>query len=162
MKNRYFTESDQYKIRKSFYNFYKDEEKGGLRAFNGLGEELTLKEVQEIIDGLTICYLHVDQKEYQKRTLAQVSYDVTSSFKEFSDGPPIKKLFRKDLKRHYSFECVNCLEKISTKNHEGYWIAQNFHNQIHGEKFCSEWCVNKYIDEIIQNTIREKQIKYRL
>ena len=72
------------------------------------------------------------------------------------------KSFRKDLKRHYSIKCVNCLRKISTKTNEGYWIAQSYYNQIHGEKFCSEWCVNKYIDEIKQNTIKETKIRYGL
>lgn len=70
------------------------------------------------------------------------------------------KGFRKNLKRHYSIDYVNCLSKISTKTDEGYWIAESYHKQFHGEKFCSEWCVNKYIDEIKQNAIKKKMIHY--
>lgn len=160
MTNRFFTEKDLTRRRKSFYTFYKDEETGGLRGFNGLDEELTPEEAQEIIKGLTTSYLNIIEKEYVDRTLDQIKYDVELAFEQCSEGPPKRKLFRKDLKRHYSIKCVNCLEKISTKTNEGYWIAQSYHNQIHGEKFCSEWCVNKYIDEIKQNTIKEKKIRY--
>jgi hypothetical protein len=160
MGNRYFTDNDYHKIKKSFYRFYKDEDTGGLRAFNALDEELTFAEVKEIIDGLTTSYLNMNKKEYIDRTLAQIKYDVDFSLSECNEGPPLKKLFRKDLKRHYSIKCVNCLEKVSTKTHEGYWVAQSFHNQIYGEKFCSEWCVNKYIDEIKQSKIKEEKLKY--
>jgi hypothetical protein len=162
MGAKYFTDKDWDKVRRSYYRFYKDEESGGLRGFNGLDEELTLSEVQEIIEGLTATYLNVDKNEYAIRTLDQINYDVNSDFEQFNDGAPQKKLFRKDLKRHYSFKCANCLEKISTKTHEGYWLAQNWHNQIHGEKFCSEWCVNKFIDEIKQSTIKERKLCYGL
>lgn len=162
MEIRYFTENDVPKMRRSFFNFYKDEVTGGLRGFNGLHEELTIKEVQEIIEGLTTSYLNISEKEYIDRTFNQIKYDVESDFEQFSEGPPKRKLFRKDLKRHYSIKCVNCLKKISTKTHEGYWLAQNWHNQIHGEKFCSEWCVNKFINEIKQNTIKEKKSQYGL
>ncbi|MFJ5762734.1 hypothetical protein ACIQAA_27120 [Neobacillus sp. NPDC093182] len=162
MENRFFTDKDFSNIRRTFYNFYKDEVTGGLRGFNGLNEELTLKEVQEIIGGLTTTYLNISEKEYEERTFAQIKYDVEDSFKQFIEGPLIKKLFRKDLKRHYTIKCVNCLKEISTKTDKGYWIAQNWHNQIHGEKFCSEWCVNKYIDEIKQNTIKEQKARYGL
>ncbi|MFC5732332.1 hypothetical protein [Cytobacillus gottheilii] len=162
MSKNYFTEKDLTIKRQAYYNFYRDEENGGLRAFNGLNEELTLKEVKEIIAGLTTSYIRISDKEYKERTLDQIKNDVDYSFSEFNQGPPLKKQFRKDLKRHYSIECVNCLKEISTKTDEGYWMAQNWHKQIHGEKFCSEWCVNKYIDEIKQNTIKEKKVRYEL
>ncbi|WP_160726163.1 hypothetical protein [Bacillus sp. USDA818B3_A] len=62
MANRYFTEKDYSKAKQSYYNFYKDEETGGLRAFNGLRKELTVEEVKEIIDGLTTSYLKLRTK----------------------------------------------------------------------------------------------------
>ncbi|OHR68699.1 hypothetical protein HMPREF3291_08600 [Bacillus sp. HMSC76G11] len=162
MGTKYFTENDVNNKRRSFYNFYKDKETGGLRAFNGLNEELTFSEIQEIIEGLTTSYLNISEKEYANRTLNQIKYDVDYSFSECNQGPPTKKYFRKDLKRHYSIKCVNCLKEISTKSNEGYWIAQSYHKRIYGEKFCSEWCLNKYIDEIKQTLIKEKKLRYGL
>lgn len=159
MGSRYFTDEDKAKQRKSYYTFYQENEE--LRVFDGLNEELTLSEVRGIIDGLTTTYINVEKEQYRERTMAQIKYDVESSFEEFHAGPPIKKFFRKDIIRHYTIKCTNCLKKISTKTEEGYWAAQNWHIHIHGEKFCSEWCVNKYIDEIKENTIKGKFLRYK-
>ncbi|MED0667739.1 hypothetical protein P4T04_15545 [Bacillus badius] len=162
MSIRYFTKKDLDRKRKNFYSFYKDEETGGLRGFNGLDEELTVQEVREIIDGLTMSYLNISESDYEKRTLNTIKDDVDYQFYEYFDTPPERKHFRKDLKRHYSITCENCLEKISSKSPEGYWTVQNFHKAIHGRKFCSEWCTNKYIEEIKQSTIKEKKKRYGL
>ncbi|MEK3855735.1 hypothetical protein [Cytobacillus sp. FSL H8-0458] len=157
---RYFTEKDIDKQRRAFYNFFKDNESGGIQVFNGLHEELTLEEVQELIDGLTIAYKKISEEEYKERTLDQVIYDVNHDFEIFEEGPHINRPFRKDLKRNYTIKCANCLSEISTKEHEGYWVAQNHHVKIHGEKFCSEWCVNKFIDEQKQIAIKKKRTRY--
>lgn len=158
---KYFTDEDKVKKRKSHYTFHENKITGEFRAFNGLGEELTLSEVGEIIEGLTASYINIEEEEYQERTLEQIKYDVETSFVEFHEGPPIKKHFRKDLIRHYTVNCTNCLKKINTKTDESYWAAQNWHTNIYGEKFCSEWCVNKYINEVKANTIKEKSLRYK-
>lgn len=159
MKTRFFTDKDVIRQRKSYYTFHEDNEE--LRVFDGLNEELTLGEVKEIINGLTATYINIEEEQYRERTLAQIKYDVEANFVEFNAGPPIKKYFRKDIVRHYTIKCTNCLKKISTKTEEGYWAAQNWHIHIHGEKFCSEWCVNRYINEIKENTIKEKSLRYK-
>lgn len=123
MSDSFFTEADLDRKRNAFHNFYRDQATGGVRVFNGFNEELTLAEVEEIIRGLTASYLNISNEEYTDRTLDQIKYDVDYAFSECSQGPPVKKLFRKDLKRHYSIKCVNCLKEISTKTDEGYWIA---------------------------------------
>lgn len=159
MSSKYFTDDDKAKQRKSYYTFYQENEE--LRVFDGLNDELTLSEVREIIDGLTSTYINIEEDHYRERTLAQIRYDVETSFVEFHEGPPLKKYFRKDIVRHYKIKCTNCLKEISTKTEEGYWTAQNWHIHIHGEKFCSEWCANKYINEIKENTIKEKSLRYK-
>lgn len=160
MSDRYFAEMDRFRERKDFYRFYKDFVTGGLRGFNGLNEELTIKEVGELIRGLATSYLDLSNDEYKERTLNQIKYDVDHSISECEQGPPIVKPFRIDLKRHYSIKCVNCLKKVSTKTYDGYWIAQSFHKELHGEKFCSEWCVTKYIDEVKCAAIKKKKVHY--
>jgi hypothetical protein len=157
---RYFTDKSKEKQRKSFYNFIKDEESGGVQVFDGLHEELTIEEVQHLIEGLTIAYKKISTEKYKERTLNQIIYDVNHDFEIFEEGPHIKRLFRQDLKRDYTIRCANCLSEISTKEHKGYWLAQNHHVKIHGEKFCSEWCVNKYIDEHKQITIKKRRTRY--
>lgn len=156
---KYFTNEDKDKHRKLYYTFYKENEE--LRVFNGLNEELTLSEVKEIIDGLNDTYINIEEEQYRERTFEQIKYDVETSFAEFYEGPPIKKYFRKDIVRHYKIKCTNCLKEMSTKTEEGYWAAQSWHIHIQGEKFCSEWCVNKYINEIKENTIKERSLRYR-
>ncbi|WP_034659438.1 hypothetical protein, partial [Robertmurraya massiliosenegalensis] len=148
--------------RNSLISFYHDDDTSGLRAFNGLNEELTLVEVKEMIDGLRKAYLNINEVEYKKRTLEQIKYDIDYLFEECEVGPNLFKNFRKDIKRNYVIECTNCLKKISTKTEKGYWVAQSYHKQIYGEKFCSEWCVVKYIDDIKQNIIKKKKILYDL
>jgi hypothetical protein len=159
---KFFTEEDIDRTRRAFYRFYHDNETSGLRIFNGLDEELTLVEVKEIIDGLKKAYLNINEVEYKKRTLEQIEYDIDFLFKESEFGPNISENFRKNIKRQYVIECTNCLKKISSKTEKGYWIAQNYHKQIYRKKFCSEWCVLKYINEVKQSSIKAKKIRYGL
>lgn len=100
------------------------------------------------------------KRNTKNETLDQIIYDVNHDFEIFEEGPHNKRPFRKDLIRHYTIKCANCLSEISTKEHEGYWAAQNHHVKIHGEKFCSEWCVNKFIDEQKQIAIKKKRTRY--
>lgn len=157
---KYNVDKDIIELRNSCFQVYHDEPTGGLRVFNRLNEELNLNEVKELIEGLSKAYMSISEEEYRKRTLNQIYYDVDLTFEECSIGEPIKKLFRTDLQRHYTINCTNCLNKIPTKTEEGYWVAQSYHKQIYGKKFCSEWCVDKYINEVKQKTVKEKIAKY--
>lgn len=160
MADRYFTDKDISKMKKSYYRFYKDVKTGGLRGFNGLDEELTLEEVIELIEGLTKSYLDIGYEDYKVRMYEQIKLDVENDFNQFNEGPPIEKFFRRDIKKHYTVVCSNCLKKISTKKDQSYWFSQSTHEEISGKKFCSEWCANKYIDELRQMTIKELKVHY--
>ena len=143
-----------------FYSFSRDEENNEVRVYNGYNEELTLSEVRELIEGLHNTYININREVLLERTLTDLEDTINQNFSTFSYGPAIHKEFKKDLKKHYKIECPNCLEKISTKDSAGYWMAQNCNNKIYGKKFCSELCVNQYTDEVKQNLIDEKKSRY--
>lgn len=70
-----------------------------------------------------------------------------------------KKKFRKDLKRHWSFECPNCGEKVKSDTHEHYFLFDYAYdvNPIFlkgldgGERFCSKECVAELVDKEIKD-----------
>ena len=143
-----------------FYTFSKDEQNEEVRVFNGYNDELSLKEVKELIEGLNNTYINIDKEVLLERTLATLKEKIDQNFNTYSFGLPLYKEFKKDLKRHYKLECPNCLGKFSSKESNGFWVAQNCHIKIHGKKFCSADCIDIYINKVYITTFEEKKSKY--
>lgn len=72
-------------------------------------------------------------------------------------GPLVKqKVFRNNIKRHWSFYCEVCRTKVSSNTHQEWWTINQQSSQMlnssHGyEKCCSETCANQIAKEVIQD-----------
>jgi len=162
-RSRYFTDDDTPQTRVASHQFYKNEKTGEIRIFDDKGKEVPLEEIKELIEGLKLSYLDISEEEYVERTLAQIKYDLDNFFDEYVGDPPEKKFFRKDLKRNWSFKCENCLEKVSSKTCKEYWSSSNWHiNGLYGKSFCSEWCANKYREEVKRDILKKRKLEQGL
>ncbi|MBX9998159.1 hypothetical protein [Priestia aryabhattai] len=69
-----------------------------------------------------------------------------------------EKKFRKNLKRHWSFECPACGKEVKSDTHERYFILEYGYdvNPIFlkgldgGERLCSKECVAKLVDKEVK------------
>jgi hypothetical protein len=129
------------------YQFGKGRKEDGLKITDIHGFELSLKDVKQIIDGLTKEYLLLNEEEKRELLIRMLQTEFDKRY-----AYPFKwreRVFGKNLQRAWGFKCVNCLTKVSSVTHQVYYIFNSHfqHELGYHKRFCSEWCANKFYEE---------------
>ncbi|MGM0890741.1 MAG: hypothetical protein ACQEW5_28425 [Bacillota bacterium] len=143
------------------YQFVENQETGGVRMYDNMGVEANPDEIAELIEGLSKEYLTLTAEEKSQRMISSFEDEFQTIFLS-QEKPYTRKEFRKDMKRDWSFKCVNCKEKISSKTHEEYYYADECVDDWHGLRFCSEWCAEKYHSELKAQYVKKRKVEYGL
>lgn len=142
------------------YQFVENPKTGGVRMYDNDGVEPNPDEIIELIELLSKEYLPLTAEEKKQKMIGSFEDEFESMF---AWGKPYqKKEFRKNMKRDWSFKCVNCEEKVSSKTHEDYYYAFHCVDGWYGSRFCSEWCADKYLSELKGQYVKEKKVEYGL
>lgn len=137
------------------YTFSYDSNTSGIRVFNQRGIEVNPEEAILLAQGLVNFYgsFNAEQRLVLKKQQLEEELMTRASWY----GPLVRrKEFRKNLKRHWSFYCEVCREKVSSSTHSEWWSinqqSSEMLNSSHGyEKCCSEACANQIAKEIIND-----------
>ncbi|EJR95561.1 hypothetical protein [Bacillus cereus] len=128
------------------YDFTFIPEINGVCLRDGLGYAMPSEKLKELAKGLfnmaefgsdIIKEVNIQTQQFHN----QEAYDDCMSSIHKSE-------FRKNLKRHWSFRCVECDEKISSKDGGYYYSLSSTYINIHSKSFpffCSESCIKNYV-----------------
>ncbi|PFF01363.1 hypothetical protein CN325_03725 [Bacillus thuringiensis] len=135
--------------------FSYDSDTDGIRIFNNQGLEMNPEQANQLVQGLTNFYSSFNEEQRLDLNKKQIEQDIMTRASWY--GSLVKrKEFRKNLKRHWTFYCEVCREKVSSSTHQEWWTinwqSSLMLNSSRGyERCCSENCGNKIAEEIIQN-----------
>lgn len=144
------------------YTFSYNEETGAIRITDNHGMEMTPGLVEKLVQGLTIQYLDIPEEEKIQSAIISIENDFNIQLNWYGT-PIIVKEFRKDIKRHWSFKCDHCEQKVSSKTHKKYWYGDTclFQNIMY-TRFCSKACSSSFINEIRLDFIKNEKQKIGL
>ncbi|MCA1001009.1 hypothetical protein LCM01_11365 [Bacillus thuringiensis] len=135
--------------------FSYDSDTDGIRIVNNQGLEMNPEQANQLVQGLTNFYSSFNEEQRLDLNKKQIEQDLMTRASWY--GSLVKrKEFRKNLKRHWTFYCEVCREKVSSSTHQEWWTinwqSSLMLNSSRGyERCCSENCGNNIAEEIIQN-----------